>query len=168
MRQAVLKCLPLLNAGFEPRVSGTESLRYSHTFPGRLRGLFACMDFPTRRKNLADRPIFYKFCVYFPHRVRGTCVLVASAPRGIRASAGDGGRTTHIKVDVSSCYQEINSSIWGNQNELQILENLYGFADIENYLPIILFTDMSKHWINVFWHPWLPLLAWFHFLTQYG
>ena len=47
--------------------------------------------------------------------------------------------------------------LW-KQNELHILENIYGF--VENYLPILeIISRHGEYWINVFWHPWLPLLV---------
>ena len=47
--------------------------------------------------------------------------------------------------------------LW-KQNELHILENLYGFVEI--YLPILeIISRHGEYWINVFWHPWLPLLV---------
>ena len=59
----------------------------------------------------------------------------------------------------SCCYQEINLSICGNKmNYIYIYENLYGF--VENYLPILeIISRHGEYWINVFWHPWLPLLV---------
>ena len=75
--------------------------------------------------------------------MRCTRVLVVSALGGIRARPEDGDVLHIYKRTFFSCYQEINLSIWGNQNELQILEHLYGFADIENYLPIL--EIISRH-----------------------
>ena len=57
--------------------------------PFRLHGLFACMDFPSRRKNSAGKPILCKFCVYLPSRMRGTCVSVSSVLPSMHATPGD-------------------------------------------------------------------------------
>ena len=62
MRQSVLKCLPLLNAGFEPRVSGTESLRYSHT--GQATWAFCVHGFSkTQKKSCGQADILQVLCV---------------------------------------------------------------------------------------------------------
>ena len=69
------------------------------------------------------------------------------------------GRTSHIKVDFfpaairKSIYRFVETK-WTTY----IYENLYGF--VENYLPILeIISRHGEYWINVFWHPWLPLLV---------
>ena len=71
--------------------------RHCHSFPGRLHWLFACINSTARRKSSAGKPIFCKFCVYFPSRMQGTCVSVASVLRGMRATPGDGAWKLRIR-----------------------------------------------------------------------
>ena len=47
---------------------------------GQATPAFCVHGFSSTQKNSAGKPIFYKFCVYFPSRMRGTCVSVASVP----------------------------------------------------------------------------------------
>ena len=68
-----------------------------------LHGLFACMDFPTHRKSSVGKPIFWKFCAYFPSRIRGTCVSVVGVLRGMRATPGDGEWKLCVRFEQHTC-----------------------------------------------------------------
>ena len=78
------------------------------------------MDFPARRKSSAGKLIFCKFCVYFPSRMRGTCVSVSSVLRGMRATPGDGVWKLRVRYRQHTCtakYGHVNSVV--NVRELR-------------------------------------------------
>ena len=93
-------------------------LRPCHTFPGRLHGLFVCMDFPARRKSSAGKPIFCKF--YFPSRMQGTCVSVASVLRSMRATPGLLRASCWCFAMTSACkYQQLTpAKFWACKSDL--------------------------------------------------
>ena len=134
----------------------------------RLRRLFGRIDFPACRKSSMGKPTFCKFCVYFPSRIRGTCMSVASVLRGMCATLGDGAWKQHMIYGQHTCtarYGRVNSgnnlSVLGNQNEFQILQKLdllmseiiyrYKklFSDISNYLS----KSGNTGYIFI-WRPW--------------
>ena len=81
---------------------------------------FACMDFPAHRKRSAGKSIFCKFCLYFPSRMRGTCVFVVNVIRGMRATPGDGPWKLRIRYGQHTCtarYGRVNSVV--NARELR-------------------------------------------------
>ena len=87
----------------QPYMMTYHTLRTCHTFPGRPHGLFVFIDFPARRKVSAGKPIISKFCVYFPSRMRGTCVSVASVLRGVRVTTENGAWKLRIRYGQHTC-----------------------------------------------------------------
>ena len=115
---------------------------------------FCCMYFPTRRKSSAGNPVFCKFCVYFPSRMRGTCVSVASVLLGMRATPGYGAWKLYIRSGQHTCtarYGRMNSVV----NARELRARCEGTRTYRNKR----FHDIGKQCISIGKSKWFPDIA---------
>ena len=106
------------------------------------------MDFPARRKASAGKPIFFKFYVYFPTRMRDTCVSVASVLPGMWATPRDGAWKLRIRYrqhTITARYGRVENVVnafelrtkcegaWTYRNEhfSQYWETIYQYWEIK-------------------------------------
>ena len=93
--------------------------RLCHTFPGRLRGFLRAWIFQHAEKFCGQTNILKSY-VYFPSRMRGTRVSVASVLRGMRGTPGDGVWKLRVRYGQHTCtarYGRVNSVV--NVRELR-------------------------------------------------
>ena len=88
-----------------------------HTFPDKLHGHFACIDFPESGKiSTANRTL--QVCVYLPTRMRDSCTTVASVLRGMPATPAHGTWKLRIRYGQHTCttwYGRVNSVVNGRE-----------------------------------------------------
>ena len=137
-----------------------------------LHGLFACMDFPARRKSFMGKPMFCKFCMYFPCRMQGTCGSVAGVLYGMHATPGDGAwklRTWYGQHTCTARYGHLNSVVnarelrarcegmWTYKNEWfffwqwQIIRKSKWFSDIaKTFMDLLMSEIIYRYWKLLF------------------